>query len=248
MKKKKTTLALLILSLGLILVGLLLSVISLGEERAVNEGLEKEPENQFDRIEINLSDCSLTILPAERTYVCFYGYHESDLSFDIADRTLVLSDDLTLWDKIGLGDRKITLEGLGRYIRQSRTLAESQEVFLYLSEEDQKKNTQITLKNSSLKLSSPLSDLTLRAEASQVVTENFAFRTLSCQLDNCQSSFYLAFERDTFSRYIETYDTFFTQDDRSDANADYFFAGNLAPSFKLVAYGGSCELITKNKE
>ncbi len=251
-KTRKAALLLLFAALLLLLGGFLL----LGTIFAApaSDLFQKEIEGDFREIQVSLHDCAFSVKKSDRTYLEAKGYHESELGVLLSDRTLVISDEVDFTEKLMLGGAPGGFSGIGRYLRECRSLSKTREVTLYLSDDSLseahsvKKDISLTLRNGSLSLEGNFSNISLSANGVSVLCDRFSFQRFEGDLTNSDADFFFLLRENAFSRSIETYHTKLDLGKEEEINSDFYFAGSEAPYFLLSAVGGRCRLVYAEKE
>lgn len=240
MKKNKTAKLVLILSSLMIVLGAGLLLFSFAQQPSEKSPVKKEISESFRDVKISLTDCVLSVKQAEKNYIEFQGYGESELGILQDEEELVISDSLSFSDRFSLSDSPGGLSGIGRYLKDKNTDQEKRSVTLCLASDPEIERLEILLNNSMLTLEGGYDAVTLIADNSAILCSDFSFRRFDGDLSSCEATFSFSQDKDSFSRDIATYRTEFIHDGMAGMNAEYFFAVKEAPFFTLVTEGGFC--------
>lgn len=225
---------LLLVSLCLVVLGGILLLVSYSLSDGSSEKI-LTPDFEFQTIQIDLSDCRLSVRSADSTYVVMRGFRESDLTLHEKNGVLILS-------RREFGDSTITLSGIAKYWFEGKDRVDEKEIILYLSSEDAEKPINIALQDSILLLENDLDYLTLHADRSSVSANSFSFLRFDANLHGCTTQLTLSLHADDFSRNVESFDTDFSVNGDTHVNADYYEAENPSAEFIVEASGGSFSL------
>ena len=230
MKKKK--LLILLCSVFLMLVGCSVFLISFFNLPSDPPPVIYPLQHNLQQIEINFKKTELILCPDTATYIELIGYRESEYFISEENGKLIVSDE----------SEKIKLSGVGKYLQESFTLSAEKKIIFHISPEYQENNFSLVVKNSTLTISAPLTQLTLYAENSSIFAENMIFERFHGNIKNSTTVLSISHPDIDFSRHIETHNAQFLLNGDERANTVHYESYTKQNDLTLDVIGGICTI------